>query len=113
MCIRASFLAWPAFWTFGVMGTAYNLVSLRTASHGFSAGVGQNQTIVYVQQHLWRMPLTHYLPSTAKGIDYAMVVVWTFVIAAVCGLVLLRSPLEGQKVSSLARASSGLPRENS
>ena len=107
------FLAWPAFWTFGVMGTAYNLVSLRTASHGFSAGVGQNQTIVYVQQHLWRMPLTHYLPSTAKGIDYAMVVVWTFVIAAVCGLVLLRTPLEGQKVSSLARASSGLPRENS
>jgi hypothetical protein len=106
-------LAWPAFWFLGALGTAYNLISLQSANHGFSAGVGQNQTIVYVQQHLLHLPLTQYLPSTTKGIDYAMVVVWAFIIATICGLVLLKTPLQGQKVSSLASAPGGFPRENS
>jgi hypothetical protein len=106
-------LAWPAFWVFGAVGMAYNLVSLRSPSHGFSAGVGQNQTLVYAQQLLLHRSFTQYLPSTVKDMDYARIIVWGIGIAIVCGLVLLRIPMEGEKLPSPASRSTGFPRENS
>jgi hypothetical protein len=107
------FLAWPAFWILGAVGTAYNLVSLQSPNHGFSAGVGQNQTIMYVQQLVPHLSLTRYLPSTVKGMDYELVTVWAFIVAAICGLVLLKIPLEERKVSSAADDRGAFPQENS
>ena len=104
-------LAWPAFWIFGLSGLVYNLMSLQSPSHGFSGAVGQNETIARVQR-LLHGSFTQYLPSTnVKDIDYAKVFVWVIIIAIVCGVVLLKIPLEGQRVSSVAYDSSGLPRE--
>ena len=85
-------LAWPAFWAFGAVGTAYNLISLQSPSHGFSSGVGQNQTIVYIQQLLLHRSLTQYLPSTVKEIDYTKLLVWVTIVAVVCALSLLKPP---------------------
>jgi hypothetical protein len=104
-------LAWPAFWVLGAAGTAYNLASLQSPGNGFSAGVGQNQTIAYVQQTLLHRSLTQFLPSTVKGMDYAQVIVWVLVVAVICGLVLLKIPLEVQKATSPAYRSSSLPPE--
>jgi len=107
------FLAWPAFWILGGVGTVYNLISLKSPNHGFSAGVGQNQTIMYVQQLVPHLSLTRYLPSTVKGMDYAVVTVWAVIVAAICGLVLLKLPSEERKVSSPANDRGAFPQENS
>ncbi len=93
-------LAWPAFWLLGAAGTVYNVASLWSAHQGFSTGVGQNQTIMQIQQVLLHRSLTQYLPSTVGTIDYGTVVVWALVLCAVCGLVLLRVPSVGREVLS-------------
>jgi hypothetical protein len=85
-------LAWPVFWILAALGTAYNFLSLQTAAHGFSAGVGQNQTVVYFQQLVLRRSVTQYLPSTVGEIDSNRVVAWVLVFAAVCTLAMLRPP---------------------
>jgi hypothetical protein len=103
------FLAWPVFWILGAVGTAYNLVSLQSPNHGFSAGVGQNQTITYAQQLVPHLSLTRYLPSTVKGMDYELVTVWVFIVAAICGLVLLKLPLEERRLPSPANDRGALP----
>jgi hypothetical protein len=103
-------LAWPVFWLFGAAGTAYNLISLWSPNHGWSSGVGQNQTIAHVQQVL-HGSFTQYLPSTVKEIDYAKALVSVVIVAIVCGLVMLKIPLEGQRLSSPAYDPPGLPRE--
>jgi hypothetical protein len=104
-------LAWPAFWILGAAGTVYNLASLQSPSRGFSAGVGQNQTIANLQEALLHRSLTQYLPSTVKGTDYGLVMVWMFAVAVICGLVILKFPLEGQKASAPAYGSGSLPPE--
>jgi hypothetical protein len=90
-------LAWPAFVVFGAVGTAYNLISLLSPTHGFSAGVGQNQTIVYAQQFL-HLSFTQYLPSTVREIDYAKIIVWGIIVTIVSGLVLVKLPSKGTHV---------------
>lgn len=105
-------LAWSAFWAFGTVGTAYNLISLRLPAHGFSAGVGQNQTIVYVGG-LLHGSFTQYLPSTVKEIDYAKIITWAVIVATVSALVLLKVPTQGHGVPSPAPDSGGLPWDTS
>jgi hypothetical protein len=92
-------LAWPAFWVLGALGTAYNLLSLQSPNHGFSSGVGQNQTIVYAQQLFLQRSIAEYLPSTVKEIDYTKIIVWGLIVAVVSGLALLKLPLAGQNLS--------------
>jgi hypothetical protein len=90
--------AWPAFWAFGAVGTAYNLISLLSPTHGFSAGVGQNQTFVYVGRFL-HGSFTQYLPSTVKEIDYTKIIAWTVAVAIVSGLVMLKLPTQAHGAS--------------
>jgi hypothetical protein len=83
-------LAWPAFGLLAVAGIVYNLASLQSAHHGFSTGIGQNQTIARIQQVLLHRSLTEYMPSTVKTIDYGIVVMWVLILCVVCWLMLLR-----------------------
>jgi len=85
-------LTWPTFWILSALGTAYNLLSVQTPGHGFNAGVGRNQTVVYLQQLVLHRSVTQYLPSTVREVDYARLVLWVLVLTAVCALALLNSP---------------------